>query len=122
MAPASRIFSLARRRYADGVRCRSLASDPARAAGTARRPRGRRERFLLKHGFRAGEMRRSLSQAGGSSIGEAALLAMEYDPGQALPLFRRALRSDVPANRGEAAAVLALVDRPWSRRELRAVL
>jgi hypothetical protein len=47
---------------------------------------------------------------------------MEYDPTRALPLFRRALRSPIPWNRIIAAAILALIDRPWSRRELIAVL
>jgi hypothetical protein len=40
----------------------------------------------------------------------------------ALPLFRRALRSPVPLNRCTAAATLALIDQPWSRDELFAVL
>jgi hypothetical protein len=80
------------------------------------------QRFLLRHGHCADEMRRSLPRAAGIAVGEAALLALEHDPGRALPLFRRALRSDIPANRAMAAAILALVDRPWSRRELLAVL
>jgi hypothetical protein len=80
------------------------------------------QRFLLRHGYRPDEMRAALAGAGGIAIGEAAMLAMEHDPGRALPLFRRALRSRIPANRLMAAAVLALIDRPWSRRELLAVL
>src|SRR5262249_4711019 len=55
-------------------------------------------------------------------MGEAFLLALEHAPGLALPLVRRALRSAVPANRCVVAAVLALIDRPWSRRELLAAL
>jgi hypothetical protein len=51
-------------------------------------------------------------------MGEACLLALEHAPQFALPLIRRALCSRVPANRAEVAAVLALIDRPWSRREL----
>ncbi len=56
------------------------------------------------------------------ALGEACLLALEYAPGLALPLVRKALLSDVPANRSEVAAILALIDRPWSRRELLAAL
>lgn len=78
--------------------------------------------FLLRHDYRTKEIRASLSRAVGNSLGDAALLALEHDPAQALPLFRRALRSHIPATRITAAAVLALVDRPWSRRELLAVL
>src|SRR5258705_10255156 len=80
------------------------------------------QRFLLRHGDHADEMLRSLVRAGGIAVGEAALLALEHDPARALPLFRRALRSDIPVNRTMAAAVLALIDRPWSRSELLAVL
>jgi hypothetical protein len=77
--------------------------------------------FLLRHRYRFDEMRESLVRAG-NAVGEAALLALEYDTDRALPLFRRALRSLVPANRSFAAATLALIDRPWSRRELLSVL
>ncbi|MHB1559052.1 MAG: DUF6896 domain-containing protein [Isosphaeraceae bacterium] len=80
------------------------------------------QRVLLRHGYCADEVRASLSLADGNSLGEAALLALEHDPARALPLFRRALRSHIPAVRTTAAAVLALVDRPWSRREMLAVL
>jgi hypothetical protein len=80
------------------------------------------QRFLLDHDYRAVEMRQSLPDAKGLAIAEAALLALEHDPGRALPLFRRALRSPIPMNRTKAAATLALIDRPWSRCELLAVL
>jgi len=80
------------------------------------------QRFLLGQDYRALEMRQSLPDAEGLAIGEAALLALEHDPGRALPLFRRALRSPIPMNRTMSAATLALIDRPWSRRELLAVL
>jgi hypothetical protein len=67
-------------------------------------------------------MRASLAGAGGIAVGEAALLALEYDLRTAPSLFRRALRSNIPMNRTAAAATLALIDRLWSRRELLAVL
>jgi hypothetical protein len=79
-------------------------------------------RFLLRHDYLAEAMKAELPNAEGIAIGEAALLALEHDPDRALPLFRRALRSHIPANRSLAAATLALIDRPWSRRELTTVL
>jgi hypothetical protein len=79
-------------------------------------------RFLLRHEYLAEEMKAALLHAEGIAIGEAALLALEHDPDRALPLFRRALRFHIPANRSLAAATLALIDRPWSRRELTTVL
>jgi hypothetical protein len=39
-------------------------------------------------------------------------------PELALPLIRRALSSGVPGNRTAVAAILVLIDRAWSRREL----
>jgi hypothetical protein len=79
-------------------------------------------RFLLRHDYLTEEMKAALPRAEGIAIGKAALLALEHDPCQALPLFRRALRSQIPANRSLAAATLALIDRPWSRRELTTAL
>jgi hypothetical protein len=78
--------------------------------------------FLAGHGYRRAELAAALSVAGGSGIGDAALLAMEHFPEVALTLFRRALRSVVPCDRATAAAILALIDRPWARRELLDVL
>ena len=47
---------------------------------------------------------------------------MEYAPELALMLFRRAVRSEIPYNRTTAAATLAILDEPWSRAELMAIL
>jgi hypothetical protein len=79
-------------------------------------------KFLLRHGHQVGEVLRALPRAAGCEMGEACLLALEHAPEQVLPLVRRALLSDVPANRAAVAAILALVDKPWSRRELLAAL
>jgi hypothetical protein len=79
-------------------------------------------KFLLHHGHRREEVLATLPRAGGYELGEACLLALEHAPGLALPLIRRALCSGVPANRTTVAAILALIDRPWSRRELLAKL
>ena len=36
----------------------------------------------------------------------------------ALPLIRKGLTADIPMNRTQVAAILTLIARPWSRREL----
>jgi hypothetical protein len=79
-------------------------------------------KFLLRHGHPRGALLATLPQAAGYEMAEACLLALEHAPELALPLCRRALRSGVPANRCTVAATLALIDRPWSRRELIAAL
>jgi len=43
---------------------------------------------------------------------------LEYFPDAAGEAFRRALRSEVPADRNLAAAALAIIDRPWCHRLL----
>ena len=75
-------------------------------------------KFLLRHGHRTPEVLAALPKAGGTEVGEAVLLALENAPEMALPLIRKALLADVPINRSQAAAILALIARPWSRREL----
>jgi hypothetical protein len=75
-------------------------------------------KFLLKHGYKTDELLAALPRAGGTEIGEASLLALEHAPELALPLIRRGLLSDIPANRAEVAALLAVIGRPWSLREL----
>lgn len=77
--------------------------------------------YLLRHNYRFEEMVQHLSSPQGESP-EAALLALEFNPQYALDLFRRTLRSTIPANRDLAAAMLAILDQPWSRRELLRVL
>lgn len=78
-------------------------------------------KLLLRFGHRD-EALEALPSAGGTEIGEAVLLSLEHAPAFALPLIRKALCSGIPANRSEVAAILALIDRPWSRRELLAAL
>lgn len=75
-------------------------------------------KVLIGHGYRPREMRAALAKAGGSEVGEAVLLALEYAPERALPLIRKSLLGNVPINRSTTAAVLALVNKPWSIREL----
>jgi hypothetical protein len=75
-------------------------------------------KFLLRHGYRTDELLATLPQAGGTSVGEGVLLALEHAPEHGLPLIRKALLSDIPLNRTEVAAILALIAKPWSRKEL----
>lgn len=75
-------------------------------------------KFLHRHGYRSDEMVASLAKAGGTEIGEAVLLSLEHAPALALPLIRKGLFSDVPRDRSQVGAILALIGAPWSRREL----
>ncbi len=77
--------------------------------------------LLLKNGQSQGMAERLLSQHS-HSVGEAAIVALEHLPDVAIPLFRRALRSTVPWDRIVATAALAVLDQPWCRTELLAVL
>jgi hypothetical protein len=75
-------------------------------------------KFLLGHGYRTAEMYAKLPKAGGMEVGEAVLLALERAPEPALPLIRKGLLADIPIDRSQIAAILALIGKPWSRREL----
>jgi hypothetical protein len=75
-------------------------------------------KYLLGHGYRKAELLAALPRAGGTEIGEAVLLALEHAPEHALPLIRKGLLADIPVNRSRVAAILAVIGRPWSLREL----
>jgi hypothetical protein len=75
-------------------------------------------KYLLRHGHRRDELLTALPQAGGTEIGEAVLLALEHAPEHALSLIRKSLLSDIPINRTEVAAILALIGKPWAIGEL----
>ena len=79
-------------------------------------------KFLLRHGHQTEEMIAALPRAGGTEAGEAVLLALEHAPQHALPLIRKALLADIPINRTEAASILAVINKPWSIRELHGAL
>jgi hypothetical protein len=53
-------------------------------------------------------------------IAELAMLALRELPDRALPLVRRALRSEVPMCVQAMAALLAAIDQRWCHRELAA--
>ena len=74
-------------------------------------------RFLLRH-RRTESVRRLLPKNESLYLGDLAILTLEHLPDLALDTFRRALRSVIPANRITAAAALAIIDQPWSRKEL----
>jgi hypothetical protein len=75
-------------------------------------------KFLLRHGHRKGEMIAALTRADRTEIGEAVLLSLEHAPELALPLIRKGLLANVPMDRMSVASILALINSPWSRREL----
>jgi len=77
-------------------------------------------RYLLTHQYRTQEVARILSRLK-SRTDEAGLLLLEYAPRWALPAIRRGLRHSGPTG-NRTAAVMALIDQPWSRAELLAVL
>jgi hypothetical protein len=72
--------------------------------------------ILLRHGYRKREVLKRLSRARRFEVSDAAFLALKYDPPRAPPLFRRALSLKDMPDRGNAAAVLAILDEDWSRR------
>jgi hypothetical protein len=78
--------------------------------------------YLLRQGVPLPQLERQLELLESHVLGEAAVLALEYCPPQAIGLIRRALRSSIPMNRLTIAAALAILDEPWSRAELISVL
>lgn len=79
-------------------------------------------RYILRHDPVNQEIRDRLKHINQRSVGDVAILALEYFPREAISLFRRALRSTVPNDRMQAAAALAILNQPWSRIELAKVL
>jgi hypothetical protein len=75
-------------------------------------------KFLLRHAYRKAEVIAALAKASRNEIGEAVLLALEHAPELALPLIRKGLLADVPIDRTTVSAILALIGKPWSMREL----
>ncbi|MCA9007426.1 MAG: hypothetical protein KDA70_19295 [Planctomycetaceae bacterium] len=74
--------------------------------------------FLFRHQYPFPEAAEVFSNVHQYCLGEAVVLALMYQRSHALRLLRAALRSEIPNNRMIAAAVLALIDQPWSREEL----
>ena len=78
--------------------------------------------YLLRHGYRSADILKRLTTLQHREVAEAAILALEFMSDAAVGLFGRALRSKIPCERITAAAALAIIDEPWSRSELAAVL
>tara|TARA_R110002049_G_scaffold247782_1_gene422316 strand:- start:1641 stop:3116 length:1476 start_codon:yes stop_codon:yes gene_type:complete len=94
--------------------------NPAGSADEFPQPRiwGQCLEFLFRHQYPFPEAAELFSNVHQYCLGEAVVLALEYQPSHALKLLRAALRSKIPNNRMITAAVLALIDQPWSRQEL----
>ena len=78
-------------------------------------------KILLLHG-RPGKIAKTIPSIRSQCLGDVAILTLEYFPELAVATFRRSLRSEIPCNRITAAAVLAIIDQPWSRTELLAAV
>lgn len=78
--------------------------------------------FLLRQEYEFDRTIEFLNHVPKYALGEAAAIALEFQPHLALPLFREALRSSIPHNRETAAAILAIIDQPWCQRELLQIL
>lgn len=76
--------------------------------------------YLARHDYHAQEVIETLWSSL-SLHGRAAVLALQHRTDLALPLVRAVLKGD-EFNREMVAAALAVIDQPWSRRELTSVL
>ena len=76
---------------------------------------------VAEHGHRVQEAIEILGEDP-DLTGFAALLALEHTPSSALHYVRRALRSHSAVSRKLVCELLAAIDRPWSRDELKAAL
>jgi hypothetical protein len=79
-------------------------------------------KYLLTRKHAVEEVKQGMLQMRARDMGAAAIVALEHVPEIAVEMFRRALRSSVPYDRSLAAAALAVLDEPWCRDELLAVL
>jgi hypothetical protein len=75
-------------------------------------------KFLLKQAYRVPAVLTALARARTHEAADAALLLLEHAPELSRPQFLAALRSSVPWDRTRAAAILAILDEEWGRREM----
>lgn len=66
-------------------------------------------------------VRRVAGYQGNPLLDQLAFLLLEHEPGEALPVIRRALRA-APACAASMAELLAAIDEAWCHRELESVL
>jgi hypothetical protein len=78
--------------------------------------------YLVRHDYRVREALERLLGWPQPPLDAVVVLTLGHAPDRLVPLLRRALRSRMPDDRLTAAAVLALFDTDWSRRELLARL
>jgi hypothetical protein len=78
--------------------------------------------YLARHSYRAADVLGRFARARHAPLDALIPLALDHQRGACLRLLRRGLRSSQHRHRLAAAAVLALFDAPWSRRELLAAL
>jgi hypothetical protein len=78
--------------------------------------------YLAHHSYRPADVLGRFARDRHAPLDALIPLALDHQRGACLGLLRRGLRSRCESHRLAAAVVLALFDRPWSRRELLAVL
>jgi len=74
--------------------------------------------YLSRHGYKVGEVLERLLNGEGQYLDVAIIVALKWAPNLLPQALRRALRSHYREHRLTGAAVLALLDTDWSRREL----
>ncbi len=79
-------------------------------------------KYLLQHHSDKKQYREMLLTADAHLLAQAAILALEHFPQDAIKIFQKAIRSSIPGNRIVAAAALALINQPWSLREMIIIL
>jgi hypothetical protein len=79
-------------------------------------------RLLLRNDSHVGEVLEILGTSPCPASAEISLLVLEFNPEHAPMFFRKGLRAEVPDTRRQAAAILGILDEPWSRQELLFVL
>jgi hypothetical protein len=77
---------------------------------------------LLTRGRHVDEVLTRVAEIGAQAGGRLLLLALAHRAPAALALVRAGLRAPAPFDRISTAGLLAAIDLPWTRRELRAVL
>jgi hypothetical protein len=84
--------------------------------------RGHERERALATAIAFAEVEQVTGYGGNPYLDELAMLVLEHDPPRGLSLVRLALRSSTPAVVDHVTELLALLDQPWSRRELVAAL
>lgn len=78
--------------------------------------------LLLTHDHHVAEILKNIAAIGPHADARLLTLAIAFRAPSALALVRQSLRSPIALDRNGSAALLASLDLPWTRRELRLVL